>query len=223
MEDIEKIKERIRKLLKLASAKGATDAEAKAAFAKASELFLRHKIERGELDDEREGVVNESRSFGFDFANYRYATRLACVIEKQFRCYILCGQALKRRKGSGYGKCICFFGFADDAEIAKVVFENAFCRIENFCRGRGVNYRKFYGLGFTLGLKEQFDKLNASDERFSLVLKTPERVIAVAEAKVTDKRVEKSDVGSRGFRVDAIELGKKHGRAWNPHGTITSV
>ena len=148
-----KVIEKIKKLLATANDKGATENEAQVALLKAQELMAKYDIEVEYSDEE---TIEYSREICVHRYNAGYRVPLGQVIAKNFRCRIMI------TRGN-----ITFFGRANDARIAKEVFEYAYefamkegNRLENKAykeKGTAKGVHSSYTFGFVAGLKEALD------------------------------------------------------------------
>lgn len=215
MSDKESIIEKIRKLLRLAERAG-TPEEAQAASARASQLLYKHKIERAEV-----GSVSEKREIAGVESEHRFNPRtqeslfyIAKLVAENFAC-----ECAFRRKYCEKKRSAVFYGWKEDAEIAKVVFENAFARILNMTRGKTPRGKEMFSKGFVLGLEKKFDEIRRENYRFAIVMKPPQeatnKVSGMKEIEVKEASYSAQDDDRENFRH-----GVAAGMAFNPHSTL---
>lgn len=216
MSEKESIIEKVRKLLRLAERAG-TPEESQTAFARASELLYKYKIERSELGslDEKREIAKAVSEQGFACNWYPWADDLIPTIAENFACEYFTKHCRGDRK-----EYAGFIGLKEDAEIAKVVFDNAFAYVKLKTAGMTRQYKYFYGKGFVTGLNEKFQEMRRAKEQFAIVMKPPKE--ATDYITRTCKTV---IIKSKSYEVDwasaaAYERGKEAGKAFNPHSTI---
>lgn len=149
---MDKILEKIQKLLNVTAENGATDEEALTALTKAQELMAKHGIEVSQLSDSTpdENVEEVTCIHKWD-AGYRKP--LAAIISRNYKCECFMS-----------GTDVVFVGFETDVKVAKAAFEFAYkfiykrgnqeynAAVKKYGFGRDVF--NSYARGFISGLKE---------------------------------------------------------------------
>lgn len=204
-EQVEKVLEKVRKLLSLAG-NNPSEEEAKAASLKAQKLLAEYNLTIADADDDMKLELTES-SFSCGVDNqWKYS--LARVIADNFRC-----------KHYWIGKrTLVFYGYKVDCEIAKQVFSFLF----KICKkrmtqvadkayaetgtSRGVRYS--YTKGFVAGIKEVLDA-----QCTALMIVTPPEVIDSFEEMSKDFRVLSTHLkGAERFSREHYEQGVRDGK-----------
>ena len=218
MSEKESIIEKVRKLLRLAERAG-TPEESQLAFARASELLYKHKIERsevGSLDEKRE-IAQVVSEMAYTRQHDPCVEYLMPIIAENFACVAFCERLSSRSRTYFAG----FLGFKEDAEIAKVVFENAFAYVRNhdsdYGTSRGERY--YYGRGFCFGLRQKFEEMRRSKEQFAIVMKPPTEATDMIKGWKT-QRPTKKKANINAATIVAYEGGLEAGKSFNPHSTI---
>lgn len=217
MSEKESIIEKVRKLLRLAERAG-TPEESQTAFARASELLYKYKIERSELGslDEKREIAQVLSDMSYTRQRDPYVEVLMPIIAENFACVPFC------ERGCGRRNLIAgFLGFKEDAEIAKVVFENAFAYIRNNYSdyGTSLDAKYFYGRGFCTGLRKKFEEMRRSKEQFAIVMKPPTEATDMTKDWKTQRPSKRSQTLNLAT-LAAYEGGLEAGKAFNPHCTI---
>lgn len=204
------IVKKIQKLLALADSKrNDSDAEAQAALLKAQQLMAEHGVQMSDV----EVNMDEPVSYGLEAckhtANKGYRCQLASIIARNFRCKAILLQ----------GKQVAFFGHADDAKIAKSVFEYSYRFIKRVsdhlvaeAHNNGEDAHGIvnsYAMGFLDGLREKLDK-----QCQALVLVVPQDVTNEFNSRYTNLRTHKRQMKAPDhFDFDAYNHGMCDGRA----------
>lgn len=161
--NVEKIIEKIKKLLEMTEERGASENEAMIAALKAQKLMAEYGIELTDIKDENQRVTEEICEEAVDTTlkghfSTKWKAQLACIIAENFRCKVyLCGT-----------NNVVFYGYKSDAKIAGDVFKFLFntgtklgvkhCRQ---CKKEGKPTRgaaTAYLLGFCKGIDEVLGK-----------------------------------------------------------------
>lgn len=156
-EKVEKILDRVKKILALAG-NNPSEEEAKAAALKAQELLAKYNLSMADIGDEnapKEKLMFKHYQTGVDKA-WKYD--LSAVVARNFRCRV-----------TWFGKReLAFYGFETDANIACEVFEFLFKTCEKRSRytadkayretgcSKGVYYS--FSKGFISGVASELDK-----------------------------------------------------------------
>jgi hypothetical protein len=169
--DKERLTERIKKLLALATS--SNENEAQAAMLKAQKLMMEHGLEMKDVEDIDFDEKEISKTYTDDTMSASWKVKLMRVIAENFKCeYYFSG-----RRGSNKG---VFLGLKQDAEVAKMVFEYAIkkanagadkCYDSYWLKGlpaKGV--RGDYKIGFVDGLESKFAEQRKANPGWALVL-----------------------------------------------------
>ena len=204
-EKIEKILEKIKKLLALAG-NNPSEEEAKAASLKAQKLMNEYNLTLADCDNDKKLEITDSK-FNCGGDN-KWKFELSMVIADNFRCKVY-----------WLGKKIAvFYGYKTDCEIAKEVFGFLF----NICKkritqvadkaynetgsSRGVRYS--YTKGFVAGIKEVLDA-----QCTALMIVTPKEVTESYEVMAKDfKNFEVKRSDGKKFSKEHYEQGIRDGR-----------
>lgn len=168
---MEKIVDRIRKLLRLAKDKGASEAEAASALAKAQELMLQHNIDHVD-DEDKPGIVQGEISP--DRWDSKWHLYIANAVAELFTCRTLWNKQCNFR----------FVGMPLNVQAAEVTFPFVIDQIETLYK-EGLN-----------AFKQQVGKLNQqtrSDFRTTFkeacamrVLKKAREILAARRNQIPD-------------------------------------
>ena len=199
-----KVIEKIKKLLATANDKGATENEAQVALLKAQELMAKYDVEVEYSDEE---TIEYSRETCVHRYNAGYRVPLCQVIAKNFRCQVMM-----------VNNSVVFFGRANDAKVAKEVFEYAYefamkegNRLENKAykeKGTAKGVHSSYTFGFVAGLKEALDA-----QCTALMIVTPQDVKDKFAEITADSRAYRGGArATNNIDHDAYMSGKQDGR-----------
>lgn len=176
------IRDKIKKLLKLANS--SNENEAKAALKKAQELMAKHKIEKKDIGEEETKV--ERKYTGIKFTNYKdcWKADLMDAIATNYCCDTYMGTLPGKRTHE-----LGLIGFPEDIEICIQLFNFAAQSVEKWYKefkkeneymynSKYLNAQKnVYGAGFATGidelLKKQFEE---KKQEWGLVMATPPEV-----------------------------------------------
>lgn len=206
-----KIIEKIKKLLEMTEANGASENEAMVAALKAQKLMAECNIDLIDIQDEHKPTDEISEEF-VDISDNshqvsKWKGRLANIIAQNFRCKVyLHGN-----------KAVVFYGYKTDAKIAGDVFKFLFKtggklanKYYNLCRKEGKSTRgvlNAYLVGYCQGIADVLEK-----QCVALMIVTP--------AEVEDGWKEKSKgfgTKSNALRISgdqrAFEYGRNEGRS----------
>lgn len=175
-------KDRIRKLLALATSP--EEGEAEAALLKARELMAKYKLtERDIREVKNTSVKRELTDVTFSMRRNPWANNLAGVIGENYCC-----KSYNDHRKGGKTYTVGFVGFEDDLAVCLPIFKYALdcilsrnnrmkkqlaghpaAYINNLCNG--------YAYGFVAGLRKAFDRQKAEHSEWGLVLVTPKEVL----------------------------------------------
>jgi len=187
----DKLIEKIKKILRLAS-NNPNEAEAAAALLKAQKLMAEYNISIDMTDTEQ---IAYSKEMCLHKWNMGFRKPLAAAIAPNFRCKFFL-----------YGQNVVFFGRAEDARIAREIFEYAY---EFILKEGNRHYNKAYSMGkptrgvfnsyasgFISGLKSKFE-----EQSTALMIVVPEDVKEKFDDMSKDWKVDKS----RKMRYDSLD------------------
>lgn len=128
-ENLEKIKERIQKLLNMTAEKGCTEAEAQTAMEMAQVLLIKYNLEMEEVmahQDEKDLAIEMCREFYAVAGNFNWHKYLACYIAKHNMCHGVIKGYKRQVFGSiledtGYG--VYVFGRRANVQATKIMVE----------------------------------------------------------------------------------------------------
>lgn len=204
--DNERIIEKIKGLLALGDkSRNCEDAEAQAAMLKAQELMAKYNISVEMTEEEKISYTHEVCDSKW---NMGFRKPLARVIANNFRCthYL-----------RGSGGAIVFFGHANDARIAKEVFEFAYAfamkegnRCYNKCYQMGRETRgvfNSYVQGFIKGLEQKL-----GEQSMALMIVTPQDVKDEFQELSKNWKTSAGGMRNTGFDREAYSQGVTDGR-----------
>lgn len=186
---------KIKKMLRLATNKGATENEAYVAMQQAQKLAIQHGLSLGDISLEdgkpKEENITKEYIMDFTFSNV-YNNELIYIVARNFRCEVLVAHGDRVVRG-------VFVGTETDVAIAKEVVVSAYKFMEKRAKEHSVGnvraskrYMNSYRLGFLDGLaskyKDNLSKLNEEypeaikqDSEYGLVVVKPECLTAYME------------------------------------------
>jgi hypothetical protein len=208
MSDIDRIKEKLAKLLRLGENTAASEGEIQNALNLATQLMARHQLTRDDIDttaDDPIAKVTMGRHFAFcKGANLStWESQLTHFVKKfigSVSCYVA-GKMPVRKNGiaadffGGEGEprkaqAVCFYGSDDDARCAVAMFEElrdaiatmAIVRWGGWARGDGFAY----AFGFTQGLisahtEARQNLMNQDNTTTALILKSESTSLAIVD------------------------------------------
>lgn len=189
MTDIEKIKQKLIKLIRLSEDDTVKDGEISNALAKAQQIMAQHNLTREDIDsaaaDPYEKVkMDRTRAFFYGVKRTAWESHLGifiCDFHGTVKVYTINESDLSGKRRA----CLMFYGPADEAECAADLFAElstaiammATTRYGGFARKDGATYAE----GFVTGLAE---KLTAE----KILLRNPEDEKTAALMVVSDER-----------------------------------
>lgn len=186
MSENDKIIDKIRNLLELAE-DGNGDEESHTALLMAQKLMLKHKISQHEISEVAPNQI-VVKSLSIYKRVFWWEKMLARVIADNFRVMFYL-QSNKLPHQQTIQRKIVFMGYTEDVELAYEMFHIAAQHMKHFASAHLIDsdthavqngIRKLYYQGFIDGLSEKFEKqraeLQAEDEQFALVIRTPQEV-----------------------------------------------
>lgn len=177
---MENVKDKIAKLLALATS--SNENEAKAALLKARKLMAENKLVESDIVKEDEKVVKQLIGVKCSGQTDTWAAELSAIIAKRYCCV-----AFRQRHVGQRQVVIGFCGLESDFEVCKEAFMHAYNFIKHYCEnnisresdGTHGAYRKrcnAYGWGFTIGLNEAFKGQEEAHKDWGLVMVVPNQV-----------------------------------------------
>lgn len=175
------VKEKIRRLLRLAESPN--ENEAKAALLKARKLMAEYKLAPDDLSASNDNVMKKDTGIYFTKYSTLWRNDLAAVIADNCCCVSYFGHHHCSKTYS-----IGFFGLEDDLSICIEIFLYANAYLSKKCdeikkeysrhTGKYINsLTNAYAFSFVKGLNDAFLKQNKENEEWGLVLKVPEEVL----------------------------------------------
>lgn len=173
MTNMDKIIEKISKLLAVANNTGATESEAIQAALMAQKLMAKYNIELDQVDSkpEQREIVKEIYRQSGKHEMKKWKIGLSSIVAQNFRCkvYFINGQD------------VIFYGYKEDAKIALQVFSFLYevgnklaVRYYNKCKKEGIETRgvmNTYLAGFRQGVADVLEK-----QCTALMIVTPQEV-----------------------------------------------
>lgn len=166
----EEVLNKIQKMLRLATNKGATENEAYVAMQQAQKLAIQYGLSLGEISLEEDKPKQEKiiKDYIMDFTySNPYNRRLIYIVADNFRCEVLVGH------GDRFVRAV-FVGSETDVAIAKEVVVSAYRFMEKQAKKHSVGdvwlskkYMNSYRLGFLEGLQSKYkDNLSKLKEEY---------------------------------------------------------
>lgn len=215
MEHTDCIIEKIRKLLRLAERAG-TPEEAQTASARACQLLYKYKINRYEIGSvsEKREIAEVQVEHSFNPKTQNFGILLSEQIAKNFACECAFQKNYHKKRITPV-----FYGWREDAEIAKVVYENALAKIINLTRYKDPRGKEMFSFGFVEGMIKKFEEVRHNNENFSIVMKPPQE--ATDEINRIETQYFKGSVYSESNDdKQNYNSGMMEGFEFNPHSTI---
>lgn len=220
---MENIKNKIEKLLALASS--SNEHEAKAALLKARELMTKYKIKECDVTEKNIEVIKKLTDITCTKRKNSWIVNLSDVIANNY----CCGSYRNRKHGSKTST-IGFVGIGDDFEICVTIFRYAVdCALSNIKRLKKEykniytnNYLnqmcEAYGYGFCEGVDRAFEKQNIQKQEYALVLVQPQAVSDVMNS-MRAERYKAAELTTQDDKYFA-SLGVADGENFHPESRI---
>lgn len=203
MKDMEKMLEKVQKLLALAG-NNPSEEEAKAAALKAQELIAQYNLDLSKLSPEEKIEYKLVKATHPN--NNGYRSKLAVIIAPNFRCRAVL-----------VGSDVHFFGRKDDAEACVAIYNylyktmrTAGARKEREARKAGQNTHgvaNCYWLGFMEGLQDEL-----ASQCKALAIVVPEDVNSKFHERFTHLGKYKGGIHMKGHDAEAYNSGYLDGR-----------
>lgn len=178
---------KIEALLNITIDKGATEAEAMSAMARARELMAKYHVSMSAVETstgaKKDKDVHEINS-NVTFTTYSniWSLRLAQLVAKYHKCEVIIHSYYKRR-----AKSIIFVGEGGDAEIVSAMFKKmhdciqpkVLSVINSTWNQPGISHSDSYRYGdcwikgFMDGLRDYYEEQNKQEESMALMMITP--------------------------------------------------
>jgi hypothetical protein len=208
--ELEKLIDKIKKLLALS--KSPNEAEAELAAQRAHEILTKYKLSMDDVEEKeiREGNVITGRSL----KKWRHI--LIDNIAKYYYC-----QCLQYEGDSGYYR-IVFIGQKHNIIICKSMYDYLEKSILRECRNIHKNakykYRETFKLGMVLRISERL-------KEFSKITNTDERALVITENKLIEKYLENKEVYTQKIdydleNINAYMKGKMAGNKVSLNGQV---
>lgn len=213
----EEVLNKIQKMLRLATNKGATENEAYVAMQQAQKLAIQYGLSLGEVsldeDKPKQEKIIKDYIMDFTFSNV-YNKRLIFIVARNFRCEVLVSSGNRFVRG-------LFVGLETDVAIAKEVVVSAYHFMEKRAKQHSVGdvwlskrEMNSYRLGFLEGLqskykdnisklKEEYPEAVKQDAEYGLVVVKPESLAEYMEP-YNKKPIYKSSAQRHDFGSDSI-------------------
>ena len=214
------IKDRIRKLLRLAESPN--ENEARAALLKAKELMAAHKLNEADFIEKEEAELVHlectAAKWTTDSGNLWIASLCQLICEEHL-CVAAWSTPARTRTHT-----LIITGLREDAELCKEIIEYAV----GFVRGRTKKLARrhaddraainSYGMGFTVGLKLAYEEQKEEHPEWGLVVVEPSEVRDYKEGLETKEvKTRKSN-----FNPLAYAQGQMDGQDFNSRKAITA-
>lgn len=180
--NLDSILDKIKNLIELA-ADTPDDAEGQNAILLAQKLMLKHNIDMSQIEE-----LSPKKDETVTTQHYQqtrvfwWQTELSVIIAKHFRCRVT-RQRVYNIDYDRYETKLIFYGFDMDAKIAQKTFTGALLYLKyrlKRMKGASKHQRTSYLKGFLQGLKkklrEQQEELVKMNQKYELVLTTPQIV-----------------------------------------------
>lgn len=200
--------EKVKKLFALSTS--SNENEAQIALLKAQQLLAKYKLEMKDVKEkEQEALIMRT---AVTFRRARYKSYLARVIANNFCCDSFCFKYNRTNR-------VCFVGMKDDLQLVVPMYQYALKVISynvNHIKGEykkqgvsTVNIDSDYGLGFTIGLRQKFEKQKQADKTVALAIVMPKPV----EDKLNSMKFSKSNYHFKGIsRKEVYSHGIEDGK-----------
>lgn len=199
MTKLDKIKERIEKLLNRTVEHGCTKSEAETSFKQARKLMAQYKMSESDINmnDSQNEIVDEVIETVKNTTINAHITWMRClckIIEHNFPVMVYYSKISKRVMNPH------FFGTKLDVDFAVSIFKHA---IEYAIKNSNIYARKYKNLfgtakdvkpswlmGFVVGLNQKYQEQNASNKMYELMVITPKKVQDAFEDTFPDIKVQ---------------------------------
>lgn len=193
----DKILEKIRNLLSLAE-DGGNDEESQTALLMAQKLMLKHKISQNELNEGGDQKI-VIKSLSVYKRVYWWEKVLVKIIAENFRVmYYMQSNRLPHQ--TTVQRKLVLMGYPEDVDFAYEMFTLAAEAMKHYAslhlksmeekhlKSSQGNIRKSYYQGFMDGLSHKFklqrDQMSSENEKFALMIKTPQDVVDKFNAEI---------------------------------------
>lgn len=225
----QKVIDKVKKLLALASDGEKSEAESQTAMLHAQKLMMKHKLSENDLQNGQESLEKDIiySEFGMREKTW-YSAKLANIVADNFRCFYY----FMYKNGDKKYANLTFFGYEEDVNIAVEVYEYAF---NSLFYHRDVYVEKYknesmftpklshledvgndFIVGYLDGLKAKFDEQIASNQWEVLLIKDGDLVKAHKDwQKQFNKIKSKSEQVGRAYNEGAYKNGYEKGKSLN--------
>jgi len=220
---MENIKNKIKKLLVLATSPN--EHEAKAALLKARELMAKHKINENDVTEKKREVIDILTDITCTKRKNAWIINLSDIIADNYCCAAYRSRRYKAKKNT-----VGFIGLDEDIEICINIFKYAVdCVLANI-KSIKKEYKEIYtnnflnklcesyGFGFCTGVYNAFEEQNRQKQEYALVLVQPREVTEALEEMKSEcfKRIDLSTNEQMKFAL----LGLADGENFRPEVRI---
>ncbi|QRE00560.1 hypothetical protein [Burkholderia phage BCSR129] len=160
MDDINKIKDRIAKLLAMAADTSSPE-EAAIAMQRARRLMDKHQIDEAQIRGFRESLAEKEYTSVWHGKRYKYRPRWMIILAYAVAQYNDCQQWINDGR-------ILFRGFTDDVAMSVQMFDRLCAQVDSWCRlymktiGEGSHYKASIGNPYKFGMAQRIiSKLNS--------------------------------------------------------------
>ena len=219
MQAIEKVKDKVAKLLALAE-KNSSPEEAKAAILKAREIMAENKLRPDDcVRNEKKTVVKETIGISISRRKYAWGAMLSAIIAAHYCCV-----SFRRHYKNGKMYEIGFMGLEDDFAICSRIFEYAFDCVstvsEEIFRESGRKNAEAYGFAFCSGVQDALRKQSEEHQKWGLVMVVPQIVKDAVTVKPTPYGNAKAAINAG--NVSAVRRGYEDGLRFDPSSKLES-
>ena len=172
MEELDKISNKIKDLMKLAK-DSPNDEESQTALLLAQKLLLKYNLNLAEINlDQDNSEVGETQANSANRMPW-WQVKLHAILARNFRC-----ESVLQRNVSKDKTTLIFFGYESDAKVAldayKATLNYLSYRLEQIRKSKkGVKYKNSYLNGFLSGINERFKQQVKELNKFELTLQIP--------------------------------------------------
>lgn len=217
--NVDSIKDKIKKLLALASS--ANENEAAAAMGMAQELLIRHKLSMADLPDgeaPEEDIIRDDDPLFAAGRIHTWKAQLANLFATYNNCrlvkYSHAGVGAKR------GTKLVIFGKPSDIDMVRYLLAYSITTLTNFahipCMDEGHSYKQSWFLGAVEGIKEKLreGKLRAQEGASKFALVKVESQLREVDKFIADNvgKLRKGTGGNTKINANAYAQGHKAGR-----------
>ena len=214
------LKEKIKKLLALASS--ANENEAAAAMGMAQELLIRHKLTMADLPDNEvphEEVIKDEDPLFAAGRIHQWKSQLANLFATYNNCRLVKYTGARMADGKR-GTKLVIFGRPSDIDIVRYLLAYSITTLTNFaripCMDEGHSYKQSWFLGAVTGIQEKLreSKIRAQEGASQFALVKVENQLKEVDSFIRGNvgKLRKGTGGNTKINYDAYQQGHKVGR-----------